>query len=139
MTGGVVLVIGPTGRNFAAGMSGGIAYVLDEDGQFARKCNPSMVELLDISHDTPDGIGKELIEADPLQYDPERIRMMLEAHAEHTGSIRAREILDNWQDYRGKFVKVLPTDYKRAMLELQAEARGEAPAETDKPNLRVIG
>ena len=139
MTGGAVLVIGTTGRNFAAGMSGGIAYVLDEDGKFARRCNQEMVELMPIALEAKDPVSSEAILADPLSYDSERIRMMLEAHASHTQSARAKAILANWADYRDKFVKVLPVDYRRAILELQAEAAQEAGKSKDAPNLRVVG
>jgi len=130
MTGGVALVIGPTGRNFAAGMSGGIAYVLDETGDFQRRCNTEMVELLSLGGDSPFIVDAAAIDSDPLQFDSERIRMMLEAHARYTNSARARAILGNWPQYAGKFIKVLPLDYKRAILGLQAEQ--------EKPALRVV-
>jgi len=99
MTGGRVVVLGPTGRNFAAGMSGGIAYVLDETGDFPRRCNLQMVGL------------------EPLK-DPEEIefvRDLIQRHAEHTRSERALKILVLWEEYRPKFVKVLPKDYRRML------------------------
>ncbi len=117
MTGGTVVVLGKTGRNFAAGMSGGVAYVYDADGQFAKRCNTSMV-----------GLGKVLPageQTDPLhhgQSDDALLKKLVEDHHRWTGSLRAREILDNWAEQRGKFVKVLPTEYKRAMTELVAKA-----------------
>ena len=135
MTGGVALVIGPTGRNFAAGMSGGIAYVLDEDGLFGQRCNTQLVELSGISEDGAEAVEPAAIAADPLKYDAERIQMMLRNHLAYTKSVRAREILDNWKDYRGKFLKVTPHDYRRALLELQAE---ELAAQQAKPNLRLV-
>jgi glutamate synthase (ferredoxin) len=99
MTGGRVVVLGPTGRNFAAGMSGGIAYVLDETGDFPRRCNLQMVGL------------------EPLS-DPEEIefvRDLIQRHAEYTRSERALKVLVLWEEYRPKFVKVLPKDYRRML------------------------
>ncbi len=133
MTGGVVLVIGQTGRNFAAGMSGGIAYVLDEDGLFDQRCNTQLVELSGIDDPAGETVDKAAILADPLRHDTARIQMMLQAHASATGSSVAQNILANWAAYRGKFVKIVPYDYRRALLDLQKEAMGE------KPNLRLVG
>jgi glutamate synthase (NADPH/NADH) large chain len=128
MTGGVVVVLGMTGSNFAAGMSGGVAYVLDEAGNFAERCNLAMVELepieaedealeamehrggdleahghVDIMHNMTDG-------------DAKRLRTLIERHVAHTGSPRGQEILADWANYRGKFVKVMPTEYRRALM-----------------------
>ncbi|WP_248928770.1 glutamate synthase large subunit [Paenibacillus hamazuiensis] len=97
MTGGRVVVLGPTGRNFAAGMSGGIAYVLDEDGTFAGRCNKEMV-LLEQLEET---------------YEAEEVRNMIQHHETFTGSTVADRILQNWEEYMWKFVKVIPKDYKR--------------------------
>jgi glutamate synthase (NADPH/NADH) large chain len=102
MTGGTVLVLGTTGRNFAAGMSGGIAYVLDADGDFARRCNTAMVDL------------EPLMESD----DEAAVRRLIENHQKYTNSKRAAEILGAWSQYRGKFVKVFPKEYRRALAEL---------------------
>jgi glutamate synthase (NADPH/NADH) large chain/glutamate synthase (ferredoxin) len=96
MTGGRVVVIGPTGRNFAAGMSGGIAYVLDEDGLFAGRCNTQLVGLEGLTDD-----------------DAEEVRALLSEHAERTGSTVAEELLADWDTDR--FVKVVPHDYRRAL------------------------
>jgi glutamate synthase domain-containing protein 3 len=96
MTGGRVVVIGPTGRNFAAGMSGGIAYVLDEDGLFAGRCNTQLVGLEGLTDD-----------------DADEVRALLEEHAERTGSPVATELLSDWDPDR--FVKVVPHDYRRAL------------------------
>ncbi|HEU0024356.1 MAG TPA: glutamate synthase large subunit, partial [Thermoleophilaceae bacterium] len=101
MTGGRVVVLGPTGLNFAAGMSGGIAYVLDEDGGFRARCNTELVGFDDISGD-----------------DAEELRALVTEHAERTGSTVARRVLDRWDDVSTKFVKVFPTDYKRVLAEL---------------------
>jgi glutamate synthase domain-containing protein 2/glutamate synthase domain-containing protein 1/glutamate synthase domain-containing protein 3 len=100
MTGGRVVVLGPTGRNFAAGMSGGIAYILDLAGNFHTRCNTAMVDL-------------ERIES---AEEAAEVRAMIERHADLTGSRRALEVLASWDDAVKKFVKVLPTDYKRVLL-----------------------
>jgi glutamate synthase domain-containing protein 3 len=102
MTGGTVVVLGTTGRNFAAGMSGGYAYVLDLEGDFAKRCNPSMVDL------------EPLAEAE----DETRLKRLIDNHQKYTGSKRAAEILEKWTQYRGKFVKVFPKEYRRALAEL---------------------
>ncbi|HEX2949407.1 MAG TPA: glutamate synthase large subunit, partial [Armatimonadota bacterium] len=103
MTGGRVVVLGPTGRNFAAGMSGGIAYVLDTDGTFASsRCNKQMVDL-----DT-------LNDEDEIAF----VRSIIESHAEHTGSTVAQDVLDHWDASVEKIVKVMPKDYKRALSAL---------------------
>jgi glutamate synthase domain-containing protein 2/glutamate synthase domain-containing protein 1/glutamate synthase domain-containing protein 3 len=104
MTGGRVVVLGPTGRNFAAGMSGGIAYVYDSDNRFTGRCNTELVDL------DPVGDGDE-----------EELRALIAEHAQRTGSLVARNILAQWERARERFVKVMPRDYKRA-LEQQAEA-----------------
>jgi glutamate synthase domain-containing protein 3 len=105
MTGGVVVVLGRTGRNFAAGMSGGVAYVLDEDDEFERSCNMAMVELERVR--------------DPE--DVETLRSLVDQHYRHTRSRRAEKILEKWQSKLPKFVKVMPVDYRRALAELAAE------------------
>ena len=133
MTGGVVLVIGETGRNFAAGMSGGVAYVLDEDGLFDQRCNKQLVELTGIDEDAEEPVEAAIVMADPLKHDSQRIRRMLQAHVDTTNSTVAQNILANWAEYRGRFVKVVPYDYRRALTDLQNE---EAAA---KPNLRLVG
>jgi glutamate synthase (NADPH/NADH) large chain/glutamate synthase (ferredoxin) len=104
MTGGRVIVLGATGLNFAAGMSGGIAYVLDVDGGFRSRCNTELVGFDEI---TPD----EALE----------LRGWIEEHQERTGSPVAERILEGWDDQLARFVKVMPHDYKRALLELAAE------------------
>ncbi|MEN0041353.1 MAG: glutamate synthase large subunit, partial [Pseudomonadota bacterium] len=131
MTGGVVAVLGNTGRNFAAGMSGGIAYVLDEDGTFAKRCNLSMVELepvpeeddlMESEHNHGGDIehhGRVDVSSDMTRYDDERLRQLIENHKRYTNSQRAADILDNWDDYRPKFVKVMPTEYRRALREIE--------------------
>jgi len=132
MTGGVVVVLGRTGRNFAAGMSGGVAYVFDEQGDFAQLCNMAQVDLLPISteRDEEDGAGRpqqRTVSAydagmgDMLRHDGERLRVLLERHHLHTGSKRARQLLDDWASTVTKFVKVMPRDYARALKQLEAE------------------
>jgi glutamate synthase domain-containing protein 3 len=99
MTGGRVVVLGKTGRNFAAGMSGGIAYVLDEHQLFDTLCNLEMVDL------------EPLVERADIRFVRDRIAL----HYQWTGSALAKRILDNWRDMVGKFVKVMPMDYRTAL------------------------
>jgi glutamate synthase (NADPH/NADH) large chain/glutamate synthase (ferredoxin) len=105
MTGGRVVVLGPTGRNFAAGMSGGLAFVLDEDGDFRRRVNPTMLDQLEA-----------LDEGDAIE-----LRDLVAEHARRTGSPVAQRVLDEWDALLGSFVKVFPTDYKRVLAELAAQ------------------
>jgi glutamate synthase domain-containing protein 2/glutamate synthase domain-containing protein 1/glutamate synthase domain-containing protein 3 len=112
MTGGRVVVLGPTGRNFAAGMSGGVAYVLDEDGTFDERCNRQIVDL----------------EA-PSEEDLEEVRALVFEHLERTRSPVAERVLGDWQAVAGSLVKVMPRDYKRALAELaEQEAAGGGEA-----------
>ena len=120
MTGGTVVVLGVTGRNFAAGMSGGVAYVYDEDGLFNTRANTAMVSLDPVLSDT-----EQRASVDPSiwhrdQTDEVQLKAMLADHLRYTGSRRARELLDNWDAARAKFVKVFPHEYKRALGELHA-------------------
>ncbi|MFZ3017482.1 MAG: glutamate synthase-related protein [Gallionella sp.] len=129
MTGGMVIVLGQTGRNFAAGMSGGVAFVLDEDGAFKQRCNLSMVALepvpaevatLEPGEVTPEGHGR--VHFNHLNKADEHVlREFIKNHWHHTGSARARAILDNWSQYLPKFVKVMPTEYRRALQEIAAQ------------------
>ena len=138
MTGGVVCVLGKTGRNFAAGMSGGIAYVYDEDGSFADLCNMAQVDLEEISAtpDEEDGTGRPQHRAssvndfgmgDPLRHDAERLKILVERHQLHTGSQRAADLLADWDSALTKFKKIMPRDYARALRQFEAE-REEAAA-----------
>ncbi len=133
MTGGTVVVLGKTGRNFAAGMSGGVAYVFDEDGQFARRCNTSMVALDKV-------VPKEEQEATQspatwhkaghgAEADELILKRLVEAHHKWTGSPKARQLLDHWADSRAKFVKVFPHEYKRALAEMAAKQSATAVAQ----------
>ncbi len=110
MTGGRAVILGPTGRNFAAGMSGGVAYVFDPNEQLLPNCNLELVEL-------------EKVEAPE---DEEELRTLVENHQRYTGSTVAERILENWETSLGQFVKVMPVDYKRALAELAAEEAKEA-------------
>ncbi len=119
MTGGRVVVLGPTGRNFAAGMSGGLAFVLDEDSTFAARCNPTMVDQIE-----------ELDEGDAIE-----VRSLVSEHLERTGSPVAQRVLDDWDALLERFVKVFPTDYKRVLAERAAEeaaASNGAPPRADE-------
>jgi glutamate synthase (NADPH/NADH) large chain len=130
MTGGTVLVLGKTGRNFAAGMSGGVAYVYDEDGQFDTRCNMSMVTLERILPATEQEATVPRAIWHNGQADEAQLKKLLEDHNRWTGSKRARELLDNWATSRGKFVKVFPTEYKRALAEIYER---KVLQETDTP------
>jgi glutamate synthase (NADPH/NADH) large chain len=132
MTGGTVVVLGETGRNFAAGMSGGIAYVYDQDGSFAQKCNPAMVTLESVlsASEQESTIAQSawhsLARNGEGQTDEVMLKALIERHFKHTGSTRARTLLDEWSTARAKFVKVFPTEYKRALGEMFAAKLGKA-------------
>jgi len=142
MTGGCVVVIGPTGRNFAAGMSGGIAYVLDEEGDFERRCNLAMVDLEPIPAEdeaAEDVLRRGEMETHGLvdiqhqmdKHDARRLRYLLENHRRYTNSRKAAEILDNWDEYLPKFVKVMPVEYRRALQELAERQAREGDLEKE--------
>ncbi|PYV40491.1 MAG: glutamate synthase large subunit [Acidobacteria bacterium] len=120
MTGGVVVVLGKTGRNFAAGMSGGIAFVLDEQGTFASLCNRNMVDL------------EPVIEA----RDIETLRILIERHYYFTGSAPGQTVLQNWEAMLPQFVKVMPQDYRRALMQLEQEKARAAQAEQELTTAR---
>jgi glutamate synthase (NADPH) large chain len=134
MTGGVTVVLGPTGRNFAAGMSGGIAYVLDEDGTFASRCNTAMVELepmpgeedinSKIFHHARDleAHGMVDIMSDMSRFDAHRLHHLIARHARFTDSAIAEKILRDWKTWYPKFRKVMPVEYRRALNEMKAAA-----------------
>ena len=120
MTGGVVVVLGPTGRNFAAGMSGGTAYVLDRERAFRGRCNLEMVEL------------ETLMDESELWL----VHGLIERHLQYTGSAVARRVLDNWELLVPQFVKVMPTDYKRV---LQARRAARKPPSAVPQRRQVAG
>ncbi len=126
MTGGTVAVLGVTGRNFAAGMSGGIAYVLDIDGEFVKRCNTAMVDLEPVLAESEQQgkVSREFWHKG--QADEVILRDMVERHAKLTNSRRAREILEKWADYRTRFMKIFPKEYRRALGELAAAKRKAA-------------
>jgi len=116
-------VLGPTGRNFAAGMSGGIAYVLDENGKFGERVNPTMRNQLEVPE-----------EADLIE-----LRGLIEEHRRRTGSKVAERLLDSWAESSSRFVKVFPADYKRVLADLEEESAGvQTDPETDDA-VEVIG
>jgi glutamate synthase (NADPH/NADH) large chain len=122
MTGGTVVVLGVTGQNFAAGMSGGVAYVYDEDGLFAKRCNMSMVALEKVeAADAAVGKVQHLNQPDEVT-----LKTLIEKHANYTGSVRAQALLADWAASRSKFVKVMPIEYKRALTELAAATAKQA-------------
>ena len=101
MTRGKVVVLGPTGRNFAAGMSGGEAFVLDENETFEAKCNTGLVDLEKLEDRT----------------DVDAVKHLIQEHFKNTGSNKAETILKNWGEFQSKFVKIMPRDYKRILEE----------------------
>ncbi|WP_426073971.1 glutamate synthase-related protein [Janthinobacterium sp. DSP2-3-3] len=132
MTGGTVVVLGNTGRNFAAGMSGGIAYVYDPAGDFASKCNTAMVSLDKVVSAAEQHLDRDAWHSQHRDGVPEAdeviLKRLIERHFKHTGSTRARVLLDDWAAARGKFVKVFPNEYKRALIEMAADAAMEVQA-----------
>jgi glutamate synthase (ferredoxin) len=115
MTGGRVVVLGKTGRNFAAGMSGGVAYVLDADGKFKNRCNPEMVDL------------EPLVDAQEIDF----VQTLIMRHAAATGSAYAQNLLKDWSSLQAKLVKVMPREYKRALAEQAKKAAAEAARVSD--------
>ncbi len=115
MTGGTVVVLGLTGQNFAAGMSGGVAFVYDEDGLFAKRCNMNMVSLERVMH-------VDQVPADAVHHldQPDEVTLLslIKQHINYTDSVRAKAILADWENARDKFIKVMPNEYKRALIEL---------------------
>ena len=121
-------------------MSGGIAYVLDEDKSFANRCNLSMVDLEPVPEEEElmqrihhsggdlESKGRIDIKDDMSRHDEERLMQLITNHLEHTGSARAKDILDNWATYRPKFVKIMPVEYRRALREME-EAQNMQAAE----------
>ncbi len=128
MTGGTVVVLGPTGRNFAAGMSGGVAFVYDRDGLFARRCNSAMVAIEAVPTESEQtraeadqvAAGKGLVRH-AGKGDDALLRELVERHALHTDSSVAKQLLENWDAARSRFVKVMPHEYRRALTEQYAQ------------------
>jgi glutamate synthase (NADPH/NADH) large chain len=131
MTGGTVVVLGMTGRNFAAGMSGGVAYVFDENGSFESRCNMAQVSLEPVEEEIAARQGSD--SGDELEshgkvdvrhlgmVDEELLKGLVEKHARYTGSLQARRILDDWATCRSHFVKIMPHEYRRALTEMAAQ------------------
>jgi glutamate synthase (NADPH/NADH) large chain len=139
MTGGVVAVLGKTGRNFAAGMSGGVAYVYDRDGGFSELCNLAMVTIERIAPPADmagEGAPRQRAVSvddggmgDMLEWDAERLRILVERHFLHTQSARAKSLLDDWDAALRCFVKVMPNDYRRALEGMKADRAAKVAAE----------
>ena len=113
MTGGIVVVLGKVGRNFGAGMSGGIAYVLDEEDNFKKLYNAEMIELEKILNDDESVISDNL-----LKHDKERLRNLIENHFRYTNNPKSKNILDNFDNYLQKFIKIMPTEYKKVLIKM---------------------
>ncbi len=131
MTGGMVVVLGQTGRNFAAGMSGGVAYVLDEAGGFEKRCNLTMVALESVPSEAEASETGEVESHGRVHFnlldkaDEFALREQIEKHLRYTHSPRAKHILDNWDKYLPKFTKVMPTEYRRALQEIAAAQKAK--------------
>ncbi len=120
MTGGIVVCLGETGRNFAAGMSGGMAYVYDPDNKFTKRCNTEMVELSNLRKDSPNADVTDLLQADEA-----RLKKLIQNHYDNTASELAKMLLDDWGNALPRFIKVMPTDYRKA-LESRSEKKAAA-------------
>ncbi|MFC3340537.1 glutamate synthase-related protein [Paracandidimonas soli] len=131
MTGGTVVVLGATGRNFAAGMSGGVAYVWDPEGVFRQFCNASITTLERVRSHEEQSQNEDIATWHSMTRGGERetdeaiLRRLVEQHYRHTGSFRARDLLNDWEKSRNAFVKVMPADYRRALSQLWASAQSE--------------
>ena len=138
MTGGTVAVLGKTGRNFAAGMSGGVAYVYDEDGQFSKRCNTAMVSMEKVltAGEQEASVDKGIWHRG--ESDETQLKRLLADHNRWTGSKRARELLDNWDAARAKFVKVFPNEYKRALGEIHARKTAAAPEKQAQAATKMV-
>ncbi|HEY5309865.1 MAG TPA: hypothetical protein VIK97_15230, partial [Casimicrobiaceae bacterium] len=141
MTGGTVVVLGKTGRNFAAGMSGGLAYVYDADGTFAQHCNPAMVALEPVVAEAEQTAAEKALAAAGKgrvrhrgKSDEAQLRELIERHLRFTGSTLALSMLDDWDAARARFVKVFPREYLRALAEMHAKqaARSEPSTKQQK-------
>ncbi|HYN78782.1 MAG TPA: glutamate synthase-related protein, partial [Lamprocystis sp. (in: g-proteobacteria)] len=145
MTGGIAVILGPTGRNFAAGMSGGIAYVLNGDGSFEDRCNLSMVELQPITREDAalealDHQGGDMenhglvdISHDMTRFDSLRLKGLIERHLHYTNSDVARRLLADWEATLPRFIKVMPVDYKQALEAMQANQSRPPQPDTQRP------
>ena len=122
MTGGVVVILGQTGRNFAAGMSGGIAYIYDKDDEFIKKCNMAMVEVDILKRaNLNDDFNEELIDKNLLDFDEIRLKKIIQNHVKMTNSKKGEDILKNWDKEVSNFKKVMPTEFKRVLKSYQRD------------------
>jgi glutamate synthase (NADPH/NADH) large chain len=141
------VVLGLTGRNFAAGMSGGLAYVLDETGDFERRANKAMVvleplndveeTLKGVASDDWRGLAQAELPVDLLRHDARRLQILVARHHLHTGSEPARRVLEHWREMLPKFVKIMPLDYRRALQDMQVKAKARAARHDEKAGLAV--
>ena len=116
MTGGVVVILGKTGRNFAAGMSGGIAYIYDEKNLFSSNCNLTMVELNNLSRTNLNSdVDETKLKTNLLDYDEIRLKHIIQDHVKMTDSLKAKNIIKNWDVIIKKFIKVTPIEYKKVL------------------------
>ena len=134
MTGGTVVVLGQTGRNFAAGMSGGVAYVWDPEKTFAERCNMTMVEIEPVLSSSEQqkaqgiDVWHSMVRGGDRETDEAILKRLVENHFRYTGSFGARDLVSNWESARSKFVKIMPVDYKRALGEMWRAANPQPKA-----------
>jgi len=126
MTGGIVVVLGKTGRNFAAGMSGGIAYILDEENVFESHCNKAMVDLEKLTKiEAKTKHTEKEINSDLLDFDVSRLKLIINKHLKNTKSQKAKLVLDNWDTYLPLFIKITPLEFRRALNEKKKKLNDE--------------
>ena len=130
MTGGVVVILGQTGRNFAAGMSGGIAYIYDKDDEFIKKCNMAMVEVDILKRaNLNDDLNEELIDKNLLDFDEIRLKKIIQNHVKMTSSVKGEDILSNWDKEVSNFKKVMPTEFKRVLTSYKKDNMSKVAGE----------
>ena len=124
MTGGSVVILGNTGRNFAAGMSGGIAYIYDKDNSFRNNCNMGMVSLEKILvNQENQKISEKQLKYEMLDFDEQRLKILISKHVKKTNSIIGKSIIKNWSSSLEKFIKVIPNDFKKVLKDQQNNKR----------------
>jgi len=130
MTGGVVVILGQTGRNFAAGMSGGVAYIYDKYDEFTKKCNMAMVEVDILKRaNLNDDFNEELIDRNLLDFDEIRLKKIIQNHVKMTSSVKGKDILSNWDKEVSNFKKVMPTEFKRVLTSYKKDNMSKVAGE----------
>ena len=126
----VTVTYGQTGRNFAAGMSGGIAYIYDKDDEFIKKCNMAMVEVDILKRaNLNDDFNEELIDKNLLDFDEIRLKKIIQNHVKMTNSVKGKDILSNWDKEVSNFKKVMPTEFKRVLTSYKKDNMSKVAGE----------